>query len=536
LPTPFPESLVKTPLNILCLYDDDILSGVKTIWPWQVEILNYLGGVKSPGDPAIKAMLMAANGSGKSQMILAPFAIWMAMRFEESLTIITNASGKQLDNQALRYITRLATKVNSLHQQQFGMDVFECQYRKLKNNITESFIDMFATDEPGKAEGWHPIKHNGEFAIIVDEAKTVSDDIFQALERCTGYTRRLDVSSPGRCGGTFYVDWNREIKDIYKKKVTAFECPHIPTSEIEDKIKKYGLHDPLIRSSIFAEFSSTDEQVVLGRELVLKNINLCKKQVHFGPLRGGLDLASGGDETVLSVWSGNIEVGLHTFRNKDTSVTVLQIINAIQSYKGKLKPENIYADDGGIGRSMLDNLREKGYKVNRVLNQTRPYDITRYVNRGTELWFSFKRFIEEFQVYFLKDEVGAADGLLISQLSNRYYTVEQRSNKIILESKEKARKQNHPSPDRADAVVLAWSPLIWPVEELSGPANAKEAKRGLTPEEIIERYEQDLESEYFGENKKSSKIESYTGKESFSLSHKSIYKPTFKTYARGLRS
>lgn len=532
MPYAFPADLIPTPLEVLCLYDEDVLAGRIQVHPWQSELLTYLGKPKALEDRAVQAMLLAANGSGKSQMIIAPFAVWMALRFTESLTIVTTSSGQQLDTQDLRYITRMARKVNALHKEQFGMDVFDCQYRKFRSPITESFIDMFATDEAGKAEGRHPLKYDGEFSIIVDEAKTVDDKIFEALERCSGFTRRLDVSSPGKSSGYFYTTWNLDQGgDVYKRKVTAFECPHIKEYEIQQKIAKYGLHDPLIRSSIFAEFSSTDEQVVIPRELLSKNTKLCDKQVFFGPLRAGLDLASGGDETVLSVWRGNVEVGLHTVRNKDTSTVCNKIIEFIQSYKGQLKPENIYADDGGIGRSMLDNLREKGYKINRILNQSRPYDSTRYANKGTELWFSFKRFVEEFQVYLNKDDRGNTDNLLFSQLSNRYYTIQQASNKIILESKEKARKQGHPSPDRADAVILAWAPYVYPVPELNGPATASKPKRGLTVDELFVKYEESLDKEYQEQPKQERKLE-YKGTERFNYSHKSIYKPSYASRLR----
>jgi hypothetical protein len=480
-----PDSIVGTPLKMLCFYDDDINSGKVKLAGWQIELLNYLGKPHAFKDPAVQAILLAANGSGKSQFILAPFAIWMIMKWQESLTIITTASGNQLDAQNLRYCTRLARKINEFHKADFPEQIIDCQYRKFFNKVTESYLNMFATDETGKAEGWHPIKPDGKFAIIVDEGKTVADDIYDALERCTGYTHRLEISSAGKSSGRFYSMWhNKEIEDVVlKKRITAFMCPHIPVEEINQKIKKYGLHDPLIRSSIYSEFTSTDQQVVITRELLLKSASLCSEHYIFGPLRAGFDLAAGGDENSMSVWLGNKEISAYHCKYGDTSKTVREYIDFIQSFKGQLKAENVYADDGGVGRGILDNFREKGYKFQRILNQSRPFDNTRYSNRGTELWWNFRRFIEEYQVLFLKNEKGDLDNTLLNQLSNRYYKTQTGTGKIILEAKQLAKKEGHPSPDRADAIILAWSPYIYPLEEISGASKVKE-RRGKTPEEV----------------------------------------------------
>lgn len=475
-----PKGILDSPLSMLCFYDEDIQKGALNptegvrLDDWQREILAYFGREHNYGDPELKAMLLAANGSGKSQYILAPLAIWMLMRYPESLTIITTASGAQLDQQDLRYCVRLANKINRQHKEFFPAGIIECQYRKLTNKLNESYIDMFATDEPGKAEGKHPLKHDGKFCIIVDEGKTVNDEIYTALERCTGSTHRLDISSAGKSSGQFYVDWNFEGKrPVYKRKITAYDCKHLKPDDIQEKIDKHGLFDPLVRSSIFSEFNSSNQQVVVSREMLMKNITLSNIYYDFGSLRGGLDLAAGGDENSFSIWKGNKEIERHNFRYADTNKTVSKVVGIIESFNGELTPENINADDGGVGRGILDNFRNTkttmfpaGFNFRRYLNQSVPNDKTRYANRGTELWFTFKRFIEDYLVLFLKDNNNQVDKTLIDQLTNRYYVISDGTGKLRLESKQKAKLNGHPSPDRADAVILAWARLIYPINEI----------------------------------------------------------------------
>lgn len=466
--------ILRSPLTMLMFFDDDVQKGKENggvdLDKWQRELLTYLAKPHAYGDPAVMAMLLAANGSGKSQYIIAPFAIWMAIRHPESLTVITTSSGNQLDSQDLRYCTRLAKKINNFYKEQLGEDLIDCKYRKFECPVMGSFINLFATDETGKAEGWHPISPTGKFAIIIDEGKTVSDEIYYAIENCTGFSHRLDVSSAGQSSGQFYVNWHNAELDglMFKKRVTAFDCGHLKLQDIETRIKKYGKYHPRIRNSVFSEFTSADEQVVIPRELLIKSVSLCTKFYDFGSLRAGLDLAAGGDENSISVWKGNKEIASKHWVKRDTTETIQDVIDFIGTFKGELKPENIYADDCGLGRPMLDMLSKLGYKFNRVLNQTRAHDFTHYANKGTELWWQFKRFIEEYQVLFMKGPNGDMDKKLMEQLSNRYFKIQDSSGKIILESKAKAKSERNWSPDRADAVILAWAPLVYPVAEING--------------------------------------------------------------------
>lgn len=449
------------PAELIAFYDENFRLGRYKIYPWQYQILKSFSRDLS-GEDMVRIALIAANGSGKSQFALAPCAVWHAVNFPASQTVVTTASGQQLDKQSGRFIKQLAAKINLMHRQEFGgNDVWKINYRQLIYNPDHdqrSYIDLFATDEAGQAEGWHPIVPGGSFAIFVDEVKSIGEDIYEALSRCNGCTRRVDISSPGACCGHFYDVCTRPelLWEVYK--VTAYDCPHIKKREIDQVILKHGPNDPLVRSSIFAEFTSADESIILLPETVNKCVREFAQRgmrKEFGQRRAGLDLSGGGDETVLSVWQGNLQLGQECFRFRDAVPRVAHIIELFK--KWHLDPGNVWADDGGLGRGDLDHLAGAGWRVNRVLNGNPPTDRTRYVNRGTEMWFNFKRFVEDGDAGLLDDST------LKIQLSTRYYVRQTGSSKLRLESKDEARKKGRPSPDRADAAVLAWADVSYPL-------------------------------------------------------------------------
>jgi hypothetical protein len=77
------------------------------------------------------------------------------------------------------------------------------------------------------------------------------------------------------------------------------------------------------------------------------------------------------------------------------------------------------------------------------------------------------------------------DSRLKDQLAQRYYK-QGASGKIVLESKREAKAAGRPSPDRADAAVMACS--YWEIEK---PAEAEKDPRRMSVDELIARFDND---------------------------------------------
>lgn len=378
-------------------------------------------------------------------MVVAPAAVWLAMSYPNAVVVITSASGAQLDRQTGRAIRHLCDQVNALH----GAKLWEIKYRDYtfrassEPGAPESKIYMYATDEAGKAEGYHPSVVGGMFAYIVDEAKTVSDEIFQAVERCNGKSHWMNVSSPGQPLGFFYNAycssrwWNR--------KVTAYDCSHIKEDEIASAREQFGEASPVFRSAYLAEFTSVNESVVIPFDRVLAQYRTPAGVVNDGIRRAGVDLSAGGDEQVVCVMDGNQMIGLEVACLTDHRAITQWLVNVFRKYQ--LAGENINVDDGYTGRAVIDFLRNDGYQVVPVQFGGSAYNKTAYGNRGTEMWMTYERHLGYLRLF--------DDAVLRKQLSSRYYKRSDSTGKLILESKREARANGHGSPDRADAAVLA---------------------------------------------------------------------------------
>lgn len=460
----------RDPVHLLSVYDEGIREGKFKLHPWQIKtMLEFAKPTKvmiennpvlyrhltPPREKTIHRLSVRANnGSGKSQYTIAPCAIWLAMTQYRSRCVITSSSGVQLDRQTGRALKDLCIAINEFH----GEMIWKINYREITFLPTKSTIELFATDDEGRAEGYHPHWPNGCLAIFVDEAKSVSEKIFQALVRCNGTSHRLDVSSPGQASGHFYevCGENECAPGVFHQvgkwrsiRVTYRECPHISLDEIEEAKERFGETSALFRSTAEALFTNIHDTVIIPEFSYNKCVNAGVVEVLFCDDYAGVDLSGGGDENVWSRWQGNAERDLDPFRFDDTTDTTEYLKAKIGGCN--INPANVNVDDGHVGKAIIDNLWKAGYNVNRVRMKAKASDSDTFASIGVELYYKVRRYIELQQIIFLPDE------LRKKQLTNRFYLIQQSSGKLILEPKEIARVKGRKSPDRADATVLAFT-------------------------------------------------------------------------------
>jgi len=472
-----PEHLID-PVFMMTIYNKQIREGAIKLYNWQMKVMMKFA-MPSAQDKVSRIAVVAANGSGKSQYLIAPCATWLAMRFPRARSVVTSSSGTQLDRQTGSSINHICQQVNKLHKK----PLWKINYRFYTYLPTGSTIEMFATDEPGLAEGYHPHLGGKEFAFFCDEGKTIPPEIYTAIERCNGMTRRMDVSSPGAPLGHFYDVFNDDSGRWWPLRVTYKDCPHVKEDEVEEFAARHGgRNSPYFRSAYLAEFTSVDEETVIKFHTVNEQYKNPPETVLFGKRFAGGDIGAGGDESTFAVFEGNRQLGMEAWNLSDTTRTADHLEFLIKD-KYKLDPEEVNIDDGGVSKAVIDMLHRRGLMVNRVINQAAAIRKDLYANRGAEMWWHFSNILPEL--------VLLDDSVLKTQLCNRYYRRQLTTGRLLLESKKEARAKGHGSPDRADAVILAFSrkPSPYVAGMLDDSALEKLSKRktaALSTNEMID--------------------------------------------------
>lgn len=431
------------PALFVSFYNNNIRSGKVTLYSWQTDRLEEMGHKYIANDP-YKLCLVTCNGSGKDAFIIASAVVWFCGCKIRSRCIVTSSSGVQLTSQTEGYIRSLCQAVNEYH----GVNIFTIRQRYITCNLSGSEIRLFATDEAGKAEGYHPMDPDAEMMIVVNEGKSVSQEIHDALRRCTGYNYWLEVSSPGESNGFFYNAF-KSWKNVHV--ISTFMCPHLSVAEREQDKKDWGEDSPLYRSKHLALFTSVGGETIISKDfvdsLLHRNFEHCFKEF---AITVGIDLAAGVDETVVSFVHGNKCIKEKAFVEADTEVAADIIEQTLKDMKIPKDHPYINADDGGIGKSIIDKLVHRGWNINRVNNQSPAISRRQFGNRGAENWHRVKRIIEE--GFF---DVSSLSAKTIEQLCERRYKKVMTSGRLFLESKKDAKAEGRRSPDRADALVLA---------------------------------------------------------------------------------
>ena len=395
------------------------------LYDWQKKVLLDLS------QPGARVALKAANGSGKTAMIAAPAALWYGLIYPGSIVITTSGVYRQVKEQMWPQIRSLASKVAGL-----GMTINQTDLT-MDNG---SRILGFATDSPNRFEGFH-----GNVFIILDECKSIDETLFEAVARIQP-SRILAMSSPGGTTGKFYKIFSKEQKWWKLHTVTAFDCPHIKSSWIEEQQQMWGRDHPLIRSMIFGEFQETSgEGLVVPWDTLMQCLDSPpNKEGH--EVVAACDFAAAGDESVFCMRVGNKITKLVAWREANTMAGCARF--ALEFEKAGLKPEQIFGDAGGLGLPMCHQLAEMGWPIHQVNLGGRAHDPDRYTNRGTEMWFEAARQIDRCESILPDCEI------LHSQLTTRRVATS-KTGKLNLESKKEMKSRGFSSPDRADALVMA---------------------------------------------------------------------------------
>lgn len=406
------------------------------LYPWQHKILAAIDTCSQLD--RIKIAASAPNGAGKSERVVGIAILRWLNKHPRGRVILTSADSKQIDSQIMP----------ALQQHRAKFPAWEFLGRSIRTH-DHGFFLSFTTDEPSRAEGHHKSVVS-PLLIIIDEAKSVDQQIFQAFDRCT-FNVQLLVSSPGLKQGRFYDAFTTHREQfLLTEQVGLQDCPHISKERIRDVIDTYGETAPFVRSTIFGEFMSEDESqpMCVNYEKLMTTINHPPgSRISRHEYSAFCDFAAGGDENVLAIRSGNKLLELVAWRDRDTAAAVGRFI--IEFRKHHLRPEQIWGDAGGLGHPMCDMLRDAGWPIGRFDFGGKARQESLFYNRATEIWSLFGKRVEKGEVVLLNDPV------LISQLSTRkmFYDLKGR---LKIETKDDLRARGVKSPDRADAVCGAF--------------------------------------------------------------------------------
>ncbi|MBR4031126.1 MAG: DEAD/DEAH box helicase family protein [Clostridia bacterium] len=417
---------------------------------WQAEALNTIA--KSP-----RVAIRSGHGVGKTTLE-SWCVLWFLMTRAYPKVICSAPTVRQLYDVLWSEISKWLKRSPLLDE------LFEWQktFVRLKAAPNRWFATARTAARPENLAGFH--EHS--ILFVLDEASGISDEIFEAVEGAltTPDAKLLICGNPTRNTG-FFKRAFFEDREIYQTfKVSSMDSGRVSDEYCKRLIQQYGADSDVVRVRVLGEFPANEADGLIALEHVEAAMN--REPKFDGELVLGVDVArQGNDLTVLAARVGDDVAEIKKWQHADLMTTVGRILHAAKDLMARFgkRSVSIRIDDDGLGAGVTDRLREVVSEQNikaeiKACHNGGKARDNRYANFVTECYFALKERLEAGEITLPRDDE------LSAELTTRKYSLNS-SDKLILEKKEDFKKRIKRSPDRADAVVLAFAPVM----EVSAP-------------------------------------------------------------------
>ena len=298
--------------------------------------------------------------------------------------------------------------------------------------------------------------------LILDESSLIDDVLYATVKRMLGGyayddTFLLEIGNPFY-RNHFHRTWqsDRYHKIFVDYHIALQEGRYSP--EFIDEMRDEAFFDVFYECK-FPDEDEIDERgyrtLITTEQIQAAFVDEIPKT--YTPLKMGEDIGAGGDYNAYALRTPKHAWFESANRSNDTMTNASETVRVIdeQTYTlpdktqvKRLKPEDVYIDDIGVGRGVSDRLKEMGYGVNGISVGGKAQDETRFKNIKAEAYWNARSWI-------------MAGGKL--KRDDRFYQLawikyKVSTDKVIqIEPKEELKKRTGKSPDFAEAFMLTFT-------------------------------------------------------------------------------
>lgn len=428
------------------------------LWAKQVEVLNALTEHR-------RVAVKAGNGLGKGFCAAVALLWFVHSHPGGAIALSTAPTFRQVRHVLWRQIRRLYRPVAKT----LGGEMLHTRWDLDDNRYALGL----SADGADQFQGFH----SPNVFIVVDEAEGVSEEIYEAIESVmtSADPLLLLIGNPTSMSGAFRRAFHEE-RGIYRAiTISALESPNVQAGRVvipglttlqwvEEHRQIWEETSDIYRARVLGEFPDQGEDTLIR----LSHIEAAVKgpvidavswtidsETVIGSERAAaedviiaVDVARyGSDSSVILRRRGDCVEDIQTLAQMDTMQLVGRVAAAIRQHN----PAYVLIDEIGIGAGVVDRLRQLGHPVHGVNVARKPINPRKFLNLRAEGYWRLRE-------RFGSGDISIPDDRrLIAELSSlRYFYTE--GDRLKIESKDEIRKRNLPSPDRADALMLAFLP------------------------------------------------------------------------------
>ena len=411
-----------------------------SLWRKQEEVLDALTTSR-------RVAVKAGNGLGKG-FSAAVAVLWFIHSHPEGAIVLTTApTFRQVRHILWRQIHRLYRPV----AQVLGGTMYDTRWEL----DPERYAMGLSADGADQFQGFH----SPNVFIVVDEAEGVDDEIYEAIESVmtSAEPLLLLIGNPTSMDGAFRRSFYEE-RSIYRNiTISAADSPNVQAGHVvvpglttaawvEERKAIWGEDSPRYRSRVLGEFPEQGEDTLIDLQHIRNAVDRQLPDGDSGEVVLGVDVArQGSDSSVILRRRGNRVEDIQTFRKLDTMELAGRVAEAIREHR----PARVNVDEIGWGAGVVDRLRELGHTVQGVNVAHAASNRDRFANLRAE---GYCTLADRFRLALISIP---DDRELISELAAIRHSEDNLGRRRI-ERKADMRKRGLPSPDKADALMLAF--------------------------------------------------------------------------------
>ena len=427
------------------------------LWHKQAEVLTALTEHR-------RVAVKSGNGLGKGFCAAVALLWFIHAHPGEAIALSTAPTFRQVRHVLWRQIRRLyrpAARTLGGEMRHTRWDLADNRYAL---GLSADGADQF--------QGFH----SPNVFIVVDEAEGVSEEIYEAIESVmtSADPLLLLIGNPTSMSGAFRRAFHEE-RGIYRPvTISALESPNVQAGRVvipglatsqwvEERREIWGEDSPLYHARVLGEFPDQGEDTLIA----LSNIEAAVRKIVdavswtidsetvIGSDRAAADdvilavdvARYGSDHSVILRRRGDHVEDIQSLAHVDTMRLASRVADAIRDHN----PAYVLIDEVGIGAGVVDRLRQLGHPVHGVNVARKAHNDKKFINLRAEGYFRLRDRFVSGRIY-IPDDLR-----LIAELSSLRYSYDS-YDRLKIESKDEIRKRNLPSPDRADALMLAFLP------------------------------------------------------------------------------
>lgn len=424
----------------------DVL-GVK-LWSMQEEILEAM--------VTDSVVVKSGHGMGKD-FLGAVIILWFLCNFRNSKIITTAPSARQVEKVIWGEVSRLYYEA----KRDLGGKLMSQELRMSPSWYALGFTTRETNSSVGKAQGFHA-PHQ---LVVITEAQAVDESIYEQLDGVltSKHSRKYIAGNPLMSQGHFWRIFNDSKVGAEYKKFTfsCYDAPNVKERRnifpgmvsyewVEACRQKWGEDSPLWEGRVLGQFPRVSVQTLLSMDECLKSCRDTRSdKLAKGPKVIAVDPARFGDDsTGISICKGGKQLYLSKENGKATTETEEDILSLVYEHQ----PDMLVIDEGAMGGGILDHVTKELESNENISIVTfnfggRASD-SKFANIGTEAYFTVCENIRKGHIRLEEDQD------LFNQLCSRKYGFSTKG-QLIIESKKDMKKRGFPSPDVADATVMA---------------------------------------------------------------------------------